>query len=199
MPKRHKGSPEASQGVPAHDPETISASLPTRRSQRSQSSSDHARQHDQDTMPLLGLESASIEKSGFNLDQQGDSNQQPRLAPLLGTNTAQITVNVDKSSSKRSPRRACYGVLLGFLPKAMLLRGHQFYYRHIVPVTIQSLLNHTEFRRSLRTDSLRIALRRLPGFIARIEIEHARDMAGLPVDVALCRLLQDQWASGLRR
>ena len=45
-------------------------------------------------------------------------------------------------------------------------------------------------------DSLKIAMRRLPGVIARIEIEieHAREMAGLPVDVTLRRPLDDEWA-----
>lgn len=79
----------------------------------------------------------------------------------------------------------------------MLLRGHQFYYRHTVPVAVQPLLNRTEIGRSLRTDSLKIAMRRLSGVIARIEIEieHAREMAGLPVDVALRRPLDDEWAA----
>jgi integrase len=69
----------------------------------------------------------------------------------------------------------------------MLRRGHNLYYRHTVPVDAQRLLNRLEIWRSLRTDSLALALRRLPSVVARIEmeIEHTRAMAGLPVDATL--------------
>ena len=74
----------------------------------------------------------------------------------------------------------------------MLQRGHKLYYRHTVPVDAQRLLNRFEIWRSLRTDSLAVAVRRLPSVIARIEmeIEHARAMAGLPVDATLIRPLK---------
>jgi integrase len=54
-------------------------------------------------------------------------------------------------------------------------------------VDAQRLLNRLEIWRSLRTDSLAVALRRLPGVVARIEmeIEHTRAMAGMPVDAML--------------
>ena len=73
----------------------------------------------------------------------------------------------------------------------MLRRGHRLYYRHTVPVDAQRLLNRLEIWRSLRTDSLAVAVRRLPSVIARIEmeIEHARAMAGRPVDATLIRPL----------
>jgi integrase len=79
----------------------------------------------------------------------------------------------------------------------VLLRGHTFYYRHSVPVDVQPLLNRDQIWRSLRSDSLKIALRRLPLVVARIEteIEHARAMACLPVDATLIEPLhgdQDQ-------
>lgn len=69
----------------------------------------------------------------------------------------------------------------------MLRRGHKFYYRHTVPVDAQRLLNRLEIWRSLRTDSFAVAVRRLPSVVARIEIEieHARAIAGLPVDPTL--------------
>jgi integrase len=75
----------------------------------------------------------------------------------------------------------------------MLRRGQRLYYRHTVPVDAQPLLNRVEVWRSLRTDSLAVAVRRLPSVIARIEmeIEHARAMAGLPVDGTLIRPLND--------
>jgi integrase len=54
-------------------------------------------------------------------------------------------------------------------------------------------MSRLEIWRSLRTDSLAVALRRLPGVVARIEmgIEHARAMAGLPVDATLIAPLND--------
>jgi integrase len=75
----------------------------------------------------------------------------------------------------------------------VLRRGHRLYYRHTVPVDAQRLLNRAEVWRSLRTDSLAVAVRRLPSVIARIEmeIEHARAMAGLPFDATLIRPLND--------
>jgi integrase len=75
----------------------------------------------------------------------------------------------------------------------VLRRGQQLYYRHTVPVDAQRLLNRLEIWRSLRTDSLSVALRRLPGVVARIEmeIEHARAMAGMPVDAMLIEPSRD--------
>ncbi|WP_330981705.1 MULTISPECIES: DUF6538 domain-containing protein [Sphingomonas] len=75
----------------------------------------------------------------------------------------------------------------------MLRRGQKLYYRHTVPVDAQRLLNRLEIWRSLRTDSLSVALRRLPGVVARIEmeIEHARAMAGMPVDAMLIKPPKD--------
>ncbi|MBB3877600.1 DUF6538 domain-containing protein [Sphingomonas pseudosanguinis] len=74
----------------------------------------------------------------------------------------------------------------------MARRGRKLYYRHTIPVDAQRLLNRLEIWRSLRTDSLTIAVRRLPSVIARIEmeIEHARAMAGLPVDALLIQSLK---------
>ncbi|WP_409977340.1 DUF6538 domain-containing protein [Sphingomonas sp. Y38-1Y] len=44
----------------------------------------------------------------------------------------------------------------------MLRRGHKLYYRHTIPVDAQGILNRVEVWRSLRTDSLAVAVRRLP-------------------------------------
>ena len=52
----------------------------------------------------------------------------------------------------------CYGKLLRNLPRGVLRRGHNLYYRHTVPVDAQRLLNRLEIWRSLRTDSAAIAL-----------------------------------------
>jgi hypothetical protein len=131
--------------------------------------------------------------------------------PSSGTSYSQSIENARGSSKRRSPESVCYdkllrengpssdrksrktvliegsvcyGKLLRDLPRGVLRRGYNLYYRHTVPVDAQRLLNRLESWRSLRTDSLAVAVRRLPSVVARIEmeIEHARAMAGLPVD-----------------
>jgi len=166
---------------------------------------------------LLGLEpqtSLSPENAGQNLSHFADLDSQPCYAPLLGTSTSQVLEISRGSSKKRSPEsicypkllrengpssgqksrkivsvegRVCYGKLLRDLPRGVLRRGQKLYYRHTVPVDAQRLLNRLEIWRSLRTDSLSVALRRLPGVVAQIEmeIERARAVAGMPVDAML--------------
>jgi hypothetical protein len=141
-------------------------------------------------------------------------------SPLLGTIASQSVENTERSSPRRSSQRVCYkkllrddappshgksqntvigegrdcyGNLLRNLPKGVLLRGRKLYYRHTVPIDAQPLLSRVEIWRSLRTDSLTVAKRRLPSVVARIEmeIEQARALAGLPVDQTLTRPLQD--------
>ena len=169
---------------------------------------------------LLGLEPGTTEKAGLISETNEDSNPKSFGSPLLGTNIAEHAEKLGKSSQRRSPKRVCYdkllresgqsssgksqntvvlehrgcyGKLLRDLPKGMLLRGRKLYYRHTVPVDAQPLLNRIEIWRSLRTDSLSVARRRLPSVLARIEmeIEHARAMAGLPVDATLAKPLQN--------
>lgn len=175
------------------------------------------------SVPLLGLEPTDIEKAGHNPASPEDSNQEPMLNPLLGTICSHPVENAAQSSEKRSRKsvcyakllrecdpssarksrktvcaesRVCYGKLLRDWPKGVARRGQKLYYRHTVPVDAQRLLNRFEIWRSLRTDSLAVAVRRLPSVIARIEmeIEHARAMAGLPVDATLIRPLKDNLA-----
>jgi hypothetical protein len=57
----------------------------------------------------------------------------------------------------------------------------------------QRILNRLEIWRSLRTDSIAVAARRLPSVVARIEmeIEQAHAMAGMPIDPALILPLND--------
>ena len=164
--------------------------------------------------------SSAIEKAGQNSTLPGDLDHPPRHTPLLGTSTSQVLEISRGSSKKRSPEsicypkllrengpssgrksrktvpvesRVCYGKLLRDLPRGVLRRGQKLYYRHTVPVDAQQLLNRLEIWRSLRTDSLSVALRRLPGVVARIEmeIEHARAMAGMPVDAMLIEPSKD--------
>ncbi|WP_443019705.1 DUF6538 domain-containing protein [Sphingobium sp. CAP-1] len=63
--------------------------------------------------------------------------------------------------------RGCYSKLLRDLPRGVFRRGQKLYYRHTVPVDAQRLLNRLEIWRSLRTDSLAVAMRRLPGIVNR--------------------------------
>jgi hypothetical protein len=66
----------------------------------------------------------------------------------------------------------------------MLLRGRQFYYRHTIPIEVRRLTVRAEIWRSLRTGSLKSALRWLPIVASWIEAEteSARSEAGLTVD-----------------
>ena len=75
----------------------------------------------------------------------------------------------------------------------MCIRGGQFYYRRNVPKDVQGLIGRTEIWRSLRTDSLRAAVRRMPGVAGEIEavIERARLDAGLTVDETLLKPFGD--------
>jgi len=63
-------------------------------------------------MPLLGLEPATTEKAGENLPMSKDSNNPPRCFPLLGTKLSEHSESKEKSSSRRSEKRVCYGSLL---------------------------------------------------------------------------------------
>ena len=64
------------------------------------------------SMPLLGLELPITENSGQNPFPSEDSNHSTPLAPLLGTNIAEIAEKLRKSSTGRSPKCVCYGNLL---------------------------------------------------------------------------------------
>lgn len=124
-----------------------------------------------------------------------DPNSPPASNPLLGTSTSQVLEVSWGSLERRSPESVCYnnllrengpssarksrntvrfessgcyGKLLRDLPRGVLRRGGRLYYRHTVPVDAQRLLNRLEIWRSLRTDSLSIALRRLPRVMPRI-------------------------------
>jgi len=59
--------------------------------------------------------------------------------------------------------RGCYGNRLRDLPLGVRRRGYKLCYRHTAHVDAQRLLNRLQIRRSLRTDRLAMALRRLPG------------------------------------
>lgn len=93
----------------------------------------------------------------------------------------QLREDGETSSPKRHEtvtyeRRGCYGKPLRDLPKSVHRRGRTLYYRKTLPADEQRLLNRLEIWRSLRTDSLTVAQRRLPILDASIGavIEEAR-------------------------
>ena len=104
---------------------------------------------------------------------------------LLHKPGRELQLNALKTVRKRESD--CYTALLHNRPVGLFLRNGQFYYRRRLPHDVRSLLGRAEIWRSLRTDSLRRALRRLPCMAAQVEfeIEMARSMAGMPVDLAL--------------
>ncbi|MGG6288189.1 DUF6538 domain-containing protein, partial [Leptolyngbya sp. AN03gr2] len=89
----------------------------------------------------------------------------------------------------------------GFVPRGMMLRGNRFYLRRHVPIDIQPIIGRAEVWRSLKTDSLQTALRRLPVTTAALEseFERIRHDAGLTVDEALLRPSGDDLTGRLVR
>jgi integrase len=83
----------------------------------------------------------------------------------------------------------------------MMLRGGRFYLRRHVPTDIQSIIGRAEVWRSLKTDSLQTALRRLPLVTAALELdfERIRHDAGLTVDETILRPSQDDLSVPLKR
>ena len=79
------------------------------------------------------------------------------------------------------------------MPIGMSMRGSRFYHRRRLPSDVRRLTGKAEIWRSLRTDSLKVALRRLPSVAARVEaeIEYVRLSGGLTVDAALIGPLPD--------
>ena len=76
-----------------------------------------------------------------------------------------------------------------------MLRGNRFYMRRHVPTDLQPIIGRAEVWRSLKTDSLQMALRRLPLMTAALEsrFERIRHDAGLTVHEALLRPSGDDW------
>ena len=82
-----------------------------------------------------------------------------------------------------------------------MLRGNRFYLRRHVPTDLQPIIGRAEVWRSLKTDSLQMALRRLPLVTAALEseFERIRHDAGLTVDEALLRPSGDDLRGRLGR
>ncbi len=81
----------------------------------------------------------------------------------------------------------------------MTLQGDRYYLRRHIPSDIQAIVGRSEVWRSLKTDSLQTALRRLPLVTAALEseFERIRDDAGLSVDQTLLRPCEDDLAPAL--
>lgn len=74
-----------------------------------------------------------------------------------------------------------------------MLRGKRFYLRRHVPTDLQPIIGRAEVWRSLKTDSLHVALRRLSLITAALEsdFERIRHDAGLTVDETILRPSRD--------
>jgi hypothetical protein len=75
----------------------------------------------------------------------------------------------------------------------MMLRGNRFCLRRHVPTDVQPIIGRAEVWRSLKTDSLQTALRRLPLMTAALEseFERVRHDAGLTADETILRPSED--------
>lgn len=83
----------------------------------------------------------------------------------------------------------------------MTRRGDRYCLRRHILSDIQPIVGRSEVWRSLKTDSLQTALRRLPLVTAALESEFERisDDAGLSVDQTLLRPCEDDLAPVLSR
>jgi hypothetical protein len=80
-----------------------------------------------------------------------------------------------------------------------MLRRNRFYLRRHVPTDLQPIIGGAEVSRSLKTDSLRTALRRFSVTAPALEseLERIRHDAGLTVDEAFLRALGDDMGGRL--
>lgn len=81
----------------------------------------------------------------------------------------------------------------------MFVRSGRFYLRRHIPCDLQPFVGRVEVWRSLKTDSLQSALRRMPSVAAEIEaeFERIRLLAGMPIDLTLLRPSSDDPTPGL--
>lgn len=109
-----------------------------------------------------------------------------RLLHRIATQSGALVLSNLRKSAVNG-REGCYTALLHNRPVELCDWGTQFSYRRRVPHDAHNLTSRTEIWQSLRTDSLKIALRRLPSAMARVEaeIEHLRGVANLACDPTL--------------
>jgi hypothetical protein len=92
MAERSKGPQKASQRVPEDDMKTVG----------------------DDVSPLLTPESSTTENAGEFADASNNIDKRGSASPLLGTSASDGIETLGKLSSRRSPKRQCYGNLLRF-------------------------------------------------------------------------------------
>ena len=85
-------------------------------------------------------------------------------------------------------------------PVGLVFGGSVFYYRRRVPLDIRAIVGRAEIWKSLRTDSMAIAIRRLFAVVAKIsaEFEYVRQNAGLTFDRTLLGPSKDDPATFTR-
>ncbi|WP_330217109.1 DUF6538 domain-containing protein [Sphingobium lactosutens] len=103
-----------------------------------------------------------------------------------GPGPASIPQNTGKNG-----RRCCYTKLLHNRPSGLIIRQGRYYLRRRVPRDLREPMGRAEIWRSLDTDSLQIARRRLPAAAARLELmfEDARSKGGKDIDLTLLKPL----------
>jgi hypothetical protein len=137
-----------------------------------------------------------------------------------GTSISESTETLGKSSLRRSSKRVCNTELLHKpgrdsrvsirnvegksgrncntkllhkWPRGLVRRGSTFYHRRRVPAELRPTVGRDDVWKSLRTDSLKCAKRRLPSTAAQVEswFECLRQQVGLTVDQALLKPSSD--------
>ncbi len=129
--------------------------------------------------PLLGTIKLQDIDRVDNLPLWGSINR-ACYTSLLHNDGPKASVTIEKTTKNRS--KDCYTRLLHNVPSGLCVRSGRFYYRRRVPHDIRQLIGRAEIWRSLQTDSLKFALRRLH---IEAEFEHARLRMGVDVDQAL--------------
>ena len=110
--------------------------------------------------------------------------QHRRLYPTKLLQNARSTVGLSVCDDEANGRVDYYTRPLHKLPKGICLQGRIYHLRRRVPDALKSVIGRSELWRSLRTDSVQIALRRVHFAAAEIEaeLEAARVATGVLAD-----------------
>jgi len=110
--------------------------------------------------------------------------QHRRLYPTKLLHNARSTVELSICERDENGRVDYYTRSLHKLPKGVCLQGRIYHLRHRVPDALRTVIGRSELWRSLRTDSVQIAMRRVHFAAAEIEaeLEAARAAVGLLAD-----------------
>jgi hypothetical protein len=108
--------------------------------------------------PLLGTKTFQHIDNVDNFTLRGSINH-VCYTSLLRNDGPRNSVNIYKPTTKRP--KDCYTRLLHNVPIGLCVRSGRLYYRRRVPHDVRKLIGRAEIWRSLGTDSLKSALRRL--------------------------------------